>query len=230
MTDTPTTAAGRDHHDLAWSKDTVMPCDHTFSRDICPGCAHDRAIEQEAVTRALDALRAWLIEQSEAARVGAENPSGGSLGDTEAAFDRGARHMADGTLTWISTNLPIEQAKGAERCVVCAHSMDEHRTPGSECIHARCTCDLSEDIVREFVKGTPEASSVAPSDGLREALAEAEGVLTDGWALRLTSRPTAGYRAEALYNDKVKVYVVAATPDGALRELSDVITESHIND
>jgi hypothetical protein len=28
----------------------------------------------------------------------------------------------------------------------------------------------------------------------------------------------------------VKVYVVAATPDGALRELSDVITESHVND
>jgi hypothetical protein len=74
------------------------------------------------------------------------------------------------------------------------------------------------------------ARVAAPSDGLREALAEAEGVLTDGWALRLTSRPTAGYRAEALYNDKVKVYVVAATPDGALRELSDVITESHVND
>jgi hypothetical protein len=79
--------------------------------------------------------------------------------------------------------------------------------------------------------GSHLAARVAvPSDGLREALAEAEGVLTDGWALRLTSRPTAGYRAEALYNDKVKVYVVAATPDGALRELSDVITESHVND
>jgi hypothetical protein len=88
MTDTPTTAAGRDHHDLAWSKDTVMPCDHTFSRDICPGCAHDRAIEQEAVTRALAPIR-WFIDH---------NP------DAEAVDLRdGIRFLLD------------EQAKGAER-------------------------------------------------------------------------------------------------------------------
>jgi hypothetical protein len=89
-----------------------------------------------------------------------------------------------------------------------------------------------EEYEPRYQCNVPEhaARVAAPSDGLREALAEAEGVLTDGWALRLTSRPTAGYRAEALYNDKVKVYVVAATPDGALRELSDVITESHVND
>jgi hypothetical protein len=98
-----------------------------------------------------------------------------------------------------------------------------HQYEGEEPRHIFCG-DIAQEVERWL------AARVASSDGLREALAEAEGVLTDGWALRLTSRPTAGYRAEALYNDKVKVYVVAATPDGALRELSDVITESHIND
>jgi hypothetical protein len=87
---------------------------------------------------------------------------------------------------------------------------------------------IHEDGTNGSIDRPASVPEAAP--GLREALDEIESVLSDGWALRLTSRPTAGYRAEALYNDKVKVYVVAATPDGALRELSDVITESHVND
>jgi hypothetical protein len=53
-----------------------------------------------------EALVAWLIEQAEQAKYGAEHPSGGSLGDTDAAFDKGARHMAEGTLSWIGDHDP----------------------------------------------------------------------------------------------------------------------------
>ena len=82
------------------------------------------------------------------------------------------------------------------------------------------------DVAREYFALTPEAT--AP--GLTEAWAEAEGVVYWDWAIRLTRLVKGGYRAEAIAGDEVKVYTVASDPDAALRELSDVITESHVND
>jgi hypothetical protein len=76
----------------------------------------------------------------------------------------------------------------------------------------------------------PEDTPEATAPGLTEAWAEAEGVVYWDWAIRLTRLVKGGYRAEAIAGDEVKVYTVASDPDAALRELSDVITESHVND
>jgi len=84
---------------------------------------------------------------------------------------------------------------------------------------------LVDDVLAAL---TPEAT--APEPGLSEAWAEAEGVVFWDWTLRLTRLVQGGYRAEAIAGDEVKVYTVASDPDAALRELSDVITESHVND
>jgi hypothetical protein len=76
----------------------------------------------------------------------------------------------------------------------------------------------------------PASVPVAVTPGLSEAWAEAEGVVFWDWTLRLTRLVKGGYRAEAVTGDEVKAYGVASDPDAALRELTDVITESHVND
>jgi hypothetical protein len=88
-------------------------------------------------------------------------------------------------------------------------------------VNRRAVLDIIDAIVP-----TPEAT--AP--GLDAAWAEAEDVVYWDWTLRLTRLVKGGYRAEAIAGDEVKVYTVASDPDAALRELSDVITESHVND
>ena len=70
----------------------------------------------------------------------------------------------------------------------------------------------------------------ATPGALDAAWAEASDVVAWDWTLRLTRLVKGGYRAEAINGNKVEVYTVASDPDDALRELSDIITESHVND
>jgi hypothetical protein len=52
------------------------------------------------------ALRSWLIDQSQQAHDAADHPDG-QPGDPGGYFDKGAAHMADATLTWISEHAAI---------------------------------------------------------------------------------------------------------------------------
>lgn len=86
---------------------------------------------------------------------------------------------------------------------------------------------------RYLVRGllaTIAALRPATPGALDAAWAEASDVVAWDWTLRLTRLVKGGYRAEAINGNKVEVYTVASDPDDALRELSDIITESHVND